>query len=185
MDGPGADGSASGNGERQERTDVEALRLARDESRAVLDHQVELLNEIDARAVRTVRLAGATLGVVVSTLGLAGPSLLSGAGVVVLLLTVVGVCSLLVCTLVGVGTYSVSEARFGVDDSFRDEVRAGSYDERTWLRDLLAAYDEWSGEMERTIERNGLYLLTAQLLLLSGISFLVTAIALSAVPTYT
>lgn len=177
-------GEAVAEREDREQADLEALRVTREESRVVLDHQVALLNEIDDRAVRTVRLAGVTLGIVVSVLGLAGPSLLSGAGTTVLLLVSLGVCSLLVCVLVGIGTYSTSGASFGIDESFRREILAGTYAEREWLRELLAAYNGWSDEMQQVIERDGMYLLVTQLLLLAGIAFLATAIALTATASY-
>lgn len=101
-----------------------------------------------------------------------------------LLLVGLGTVSLLACVVVGVGTYSTSGANFGVNDSFRREVLTDSYSEREWLRNLLAAYDGWSAEMQRVIERNGVYLLVVQLLLLLGIACLATAIALTAMTTY-
>lgn len=184
MAGANADGSAGDGRDDRERTDLQALRVTREESRAVLDHQIALLNEIDERAVRTVRLAGVTLGIVVSVLGLVGPTSLPGAGVVSTLLVTLGVGSLLVCVLVGVGTYSTSGANFGIDESFRRDVVSGSYAEDEWLRSLLAAYDDWSSEMEENIQRNGAYLLVSQLLLLLGIVSLATAIGLTVVTAY-
>lgn len=184
VDGADADGSTDGEPDDPEPTALEALRATREESRAVLDHQVALLNEIDDRTMRTVRVAGVALGIVVSVLGLVGPSLLSRGGMAQLLLVCLGACSLLGCVLVGVGTYSTAGASFGIDESFREEVVAGSYDEREWLRNLLVAYDVWSGEMQLAIERNGVYLLLVQLLLLLGTSLLATAIALTAMASY-
>lgn len=182
MAGADADGAVDANDGTP--TEIEALRVTREESRAVLDHQIALLSEIADRTVRTVRLAGVTLGIVVSVLGLGGPSLLSEAGVPARLLVGLGTVSLLACVVVGVGTYSTSGANFGVNDPFRREVLTDSYSEREWLRNLLAAYDGWSAEMQRVIERNGVYLLVVQLLLLLGIACLSTAIALTAMTTY-
>lgn len=184
MGGADADGATDGERDDPEPTALEALRVTREESRAVLDHPVALLNEIDDRTMRTVRVAGVALGIVVSVLWLVGPSLLSRGGMTQLLLISLGACSLLGCVLVGVGTYSTAGASFGIDESFREEVVAGSYDEREWLRNLLAAYDVWSSEMQLAIERNGVYLLVVQLLLLLGTSLLATAIALTAMASY-
>lgn len=184
MAGANADGSSGDGRDDRERTDLQALRVTREESRAVLDHQVALLNGILTRTMWTVRLAGVALGLVVSVVGIAGPSTLFDAGMAVLVPAFVGVCSLVGCVFVGLGTYSITRMQFGVDDSFREEVIAGSYGEREWLRDLLAAYDAWSGEMRRMNRRNTTYLLVAQLLLLAGITFLVSAVVLTVMTSY-
>lgn len=46
--------------------DLEALRTAHTEARTVLDHQIELLNDSDDKAMRTVRITLLIIGLIVS-----------------------------------------------------------------------------------------------------------------------
>lgn len=184
MAGADADGALDPGGDDPEPPDLAALRVTREESRAVLDHQIALLNELDDRTMRTVRLAGFLLGLVLTVVGILGPTTVAAFGPLVIGSAGFGVCCLVGCVLVGVGTYSTSNASYGIDGSFRSDVVAGSYGEREWLCDLLTGYDEWTVKMQRVTERNGAYLLPAQFLLLAGFTLLVLAIALTAMATY-
>jgi hypothetical protein len=47
-------------------SDVEVLRSGREEARLVLDHQLQVLNDLQEKAIRTVKIAGVILGLVLS-----------------------------------------------------------------------------------------------------------------------
>lgn len=58
--------TSDGTPPRPAASDPEAYRSMLEESRAVLDHQVEFLNQMDDAALRTVRTSVIVIGIVVS-----------------------------------------------------------------------------------------------------------------------
>lgn len=163
-------------------TSVEALRDARRESRAALDHRVRLLYEIDEQAMRSVRTAVVTFGVLVSAVGIAGSAGRLHASVVTVALAVLGVLALFCSVFVGVGVASISATDFGIGSSYRRDVRDGSYSERDWLRAVLRGYDEWDAELEAVNRRKESYLFVSQALLLAALGLLAAAVGLSVMP---
>lgn len=65
-----SDNSESG----QPSVDIEVLRSACEESRLVLDHQLDVLGEIDDKAIWSVRTAVIVLGLVISAVSFADGS---------------------------------------------------------------------------------------------------------------
>lgn len=159
-------------------TSVEALRDAKAESRATLDHRIALAHEIDDKATRLIRTNVVVLGIVVSAVGVAGPRTIATLDVYVVALSAVGGLGLLASIFVGVGLYTVSGTDFGVGASYRSDVRRGSYSEREWLLTILAGYDEWDEDMAALNRRKEWYLLASQVLLLAALLALAAATGL-------
>lgn len=169
-------GSAGGD------SDVAALRATREEARAILEYELRSLDELDDKAMRTVRTAMVVLGLVVSVPGVAGPtsvaklpswSLRSGA---------LGVGLLVVTVLVGTVTATDTAVQPGPDAGFRRETRTQTYTEREWLLVVLAGYDEWIETAKGATARNASRLLFAQVTLVCAFLSLLAAVGLSVVP---
>lgn len=153
---------------------IETLRSACEESRAVLDHEIGILNDIDDKAIWTVRTAVIITGLVVSAASIArnqgvSPPVLvkisAGLGVVVLLFTMVS----------GVMTYSISAPEPGISAQYRTAVLNEGISEEEWRRELLEGYNRWIAQMQLVNEKNGYYLFLTQMLLLLGVLLLAVA----------
>lgn len=159
-------------------SDPEALHLTREESRAVLDRKLKALDEINTKAMHTVRTAVVLLGLVISTLALlrrsdptgftGAPAIVAGSGTLCLLLAIG----------TGLVTYSIAGVPDGVSQSYRDEVREGGYDEVNWLLVLLGGYDQWVDGANEAKKRKERHLLWTQLLLAVGLTLVASAIGL-------
>lgn len=152
-----------------EQTAIEALRVTRKESRTVLDKQINLLNDIDDKAMRSVRTSVIFVGIVISAIQVSGGvEEVPPADSLVFKLSAAGVGFLLISMISGIWTYSVSSANFGVSEDHRNDVLLG-YSEREWLIFVLNEYDEWIGEMEKTNTKNSVGLHTTLFSLISGL----------------
>lgn len=150
------------------------LRSACEESRAVLDHEIDILNDIDDKAIWTVRTAVIIVGLVVSAASVTGNQGVSpplsvkvtaGAGVAVLLATMGS----------GVLTYSISAPEPGISAQYRTAVLNETISERAWRRELLEGYNRWIAQMQLGNEKNGFYLFVTQASLLVGVLLLAVA----------
>lgn len=159
-------------------SDLEVLSLTRKESRAVLDRKLNELDEIDAKAMHTLRTAVVVLGLVISALALLQrggptqfgtvPALVAGAGTLCVLLAIV----------TGLVTYTSSGVPAGISQSYRDDVRDGGFDEVGWLLVLLGGYDQWVEGVDWAIQRKERHLLWAQLFLAVGLVLVASAVGL-------
>lgn len=168
----GIEGPASDNG---------ALRLTREESRAVLDRKYEVLDDIDEKAMHTVRTAIVLLSVVVSAAGIVGKDGLLAFGLLPGLFAGLGACALLLSVLGGIVIYTVSGVPDGISRSHQRDVIEHDFSEGEWLFVLLGGYVEWIEAVSRTNNRNAMILTAVQSLLALGLALLVFAVALSVV----
>jgi hypothetical protein len=146
-------------------SDIESLRVTREESRTVLDHQISLLNDLDDKAMRTTRTAVVLLGIIISAAGIIGADELARLPDLVFWGYGAGAFGLFLTTIAGIIAYSQSDMTFGVGSLHRDEVREQSYTEREWLGLLLEEYDEWTSEMRYVNSRNASIVTVTQFLL--------------------
>lgn len=153
--------------------DVEALRLAREEARLKLDHEIHLVYETDDTALRTVRTAVVVLGVLVSAAGIAGPETIRQLPSVPLVLAIVGGASLLVCVFTGIGVLASSDLAVGVASAAVDYPVTTPTSERIYLERLLDSYRQWVGEMVLVRAHN-----SARLLVVLG-TFLIGIVGIS------
>ena len=133
-----------GDEEREQRSerddeegtsDVEVLRSGREEARVVLDNQLQVLTELQTKAMKTVRTTVLVLGLVLSA------TTLPGAKRVVNWLVVSGVGSLVVGIILGLGTCSGSNPEVGIGTPYLRTMRRTSYDGSNWLDVLLGRYE--------------------------------------------
>lgn len=159
-------------------SDPEALHLTRDESRAVLERKFEVLEDIDEKAMHSVRTAIILMGIVVSAVGIVGRDGLIAFGLLPGLFAGLGACALLGCVLGGIVIYTVSGVPDGISKSHQRDVLEHGFSESEWLFVLLVSYVEWIEAVGRTNRRNAMYLTIVQSLLAFGFFLLVFAVAL-------
>lgn len=165
-----------------DQPDVTALRLTREESRVVLDHQIATLNDLDDKAMRTVRTDVVLLGILASAAGIAGPERLSDLGLVVQAFSAAAGACLFLSAIAGTGVYVMSDLTYGIGASYRDELRHEGYTEREWLEVLLDDYDSWTGSMRKITDNNAFYLTVTQGLLAIALALLLCATSLLVLP---
>lgn len=150
------------------------LRSACEESRAVLDHEIAILNDIDDKAIWTVRTAVLIIGLVVSAASITGNRGVS-TPTPVKVSAGLGVSVLLASLVSGVMTYSIAAPEPGISAQYRTAVLDEDIPEREWRRELLEGYNRWIAQMQLVNERNGYYLFVTQSLLLLGVLLLSVA----------
>ncbi|MFB6142502.1 MAG: hypothetical protein ABEJ30_04080 [Halorientalis sp.] len=158
-------------------TDYEVLVETRREARTVLDHRISLLNDLDDKAMRTVRTAVLVLGLIFSAAGVTGSEGIQRLSSWPLRFATLGVCGLFLTIVYGIVTYSDSETQLGPGRAFRREARTECYSKRQWLNLLLEGYDEWIDVVERVNERNAARLNRVQFSLITSLLCLLAALA--------
>ncbi|WP_144240092.1 hypothetical protein [Haladaptatus cibarius] len=144
-------------------SNTDALEVALAESRRTFDKTVSRLEEIDDKAMRSVRTAVLLAGFVASAIGVGGPSSISDFGVFPVLLVAIGVICLIISIVLGIGTYTITQYPSGIGSSHRTDVITGGYNKKEWLVDMINEYDEWISEINTEIRRNGGYLDVVQI----------------------
>lgn len=165
------------DGEESElRADIEVLRSACSESRLVLDHQLDVLSEIDDKAMWSVRTAVIVLGLLISAASLADGESIQSLPPRVFTLATTGTVSLVFTIWFGMVTYHWSFEEFGIGAGERAEALAGQLDERSWRIELLkSGYTAWIGRQEAFNRYNHLLLLGTHLALSIGVTLLLLA----------
>lgn len=162
-------------------SDPEALYLTREESRAVLDRKLAVLDDVDTKAMHTVRTAIVLLGVVASAAGISGSDGLAAFGLFPALVGGAGALSLLLSFVGGIVIYTVSGVPDGISRAHQNDVLERNFEESEWLCVLIGSYVEWIDGVARTNQRNARFLTAIQVLLALGLSLLVLSVVLSVV----
>lgn len=159
-------------GRDREESDIEALRLAREESRETLNHQITLLNDIDDKAIRTARIAIILIALVISIAQFLPQQRLESIGRDTQLL--VGLAGLLLSftALVGIAIFNSSDPPFGIGSTHRKEIQREAYSEREWLVLMLEEYDAWTEEIRALNSNNAAWLGRIQLAFAIGFVYL-------------
>lgn len=154
---------------------TEALENAVEESRREYDKKVETMEEIDDKAMRSVRTAVILVGLVVSAVSVSGPRPVGDLSALSILVAAFGVGALTVAVAVGIGVYTVTRYSSGIGSPHRSDVVEGGYSYDEWLVEMLRQHDEWSEEIEDEIDASKRYLEIVQLSLLLGVLALLVA----------
>lgn len=155
---------------------TEALENAIEESRREYDKKVETMEEIDDKAMRSVRTAVILVGLVVSALSMSGPSTVGEMSVLSILVGSFGVGALAISIVYGIGVYSATEYPTGIGSTHRTDVITGGYSYDEWSVNMLDEYGEWSSKLTEEISKNLHHLELVQFLLSFGvIALLVSA----------
>ena len=144
-------------------SDTETLETALIESRRTFDKSVARLEDIDDKAMRSVRTAVLLAGLVASAISLGGPESVSQVGLLPVLTGAAGVVSLGASTVVGIGVYAATEYPFGVQSPHRPSVAGSERTYDAWLLALLDTYDTWIDELHIETTRTIGYLEFVQL----------------------
>lgn len=159
--------------------DIEVLRSACVESRAVLDDQLHELSDIGDKALWTVRTSMIVLGLMVSATSLGDVGTIRSLHWTVKFSGVAGVLSLLASSLYGLGMYVVIRRTSGIGPAYRQKARGGHFDEQAWRRVLLHGYDDWIADMEAITDMYGTRLFLVQMAFFGGVFLFTLAGGLS------
>lgn len=146
---------------------IETLRTSQVEARSVLDQQLSTLSDIDAKAMRTVRIALLLLGIVLSATAFPDET------VFVTWLTIPGLVSISVSILFGLLTYTSPDPTVGPSTDYFEDVRVEPYSEAEWRTLLLSGYIEWIGDVEELNSSNARTLILSQISLGIGVALLI------------
>jgi hypothetical protein len=145
------------------------------ELRDVLDTQQSLMDDIDDKALRTVRITALLLGVVVPAAGLAAVTFQP-------LLAAVGVLALVLSAITGVLTYGESDLVVGPSGEYAVSLATGEGE--GWELDFLVELASWTESNAADIANNGRLLFYTQALFVVGIVALTASVAFYPVVTY-
>lgn len=148
---------------------TEALENTVEESRREYDKKVETIEEMDGKAMRSVRTAVILVGLVVSAVSVSGPGAVGQLSVLSIIVGGPGVVALVVSIIFGIGVYSTTEYPTGIDSDHRADVITGGYSREKWLVHLLDEYDEWSDKLADEISENTRHFELVQVSLSLGI----------------
>ncbi|WP_135823540.1 hypothetical protein [Halorussus ruber] len=152
------------------KSDVAVLRSGREEARVVLNHQLDALSDLHTKAVRTVRITGVVLGLVLSAATLPGARRFANG------FTLAGVGALAVTLLTGLVAYSASDPKVGIGPQYLSNIRTGNYGEEEWFDALVSGYENWIEEMEELNDGNARMLTVTQLCLGVAVMLLATGV---------
>lgn len=153
---------------------TEALANAVEESRREYDKKVETMEEIDDKAMRSVRTAVILAGLVISAVGISDPSVVAATTVLPAVVGTLGIGTLTTSIVYGLGAYSATQYPTGIGPLHRNDVISGGYSHEEWLINVLDEYGEWSNETAEEISKSARYLQIVQFCLSFGIVALLT-----------
>lgn len=152
--------------------EIETARGIHEEARTVLDHQTQLLNDIDDKAARTVRitilLVGAILGV--ATFGEQGEISFTNPYILW------GSVYLISSIALGMKTYNVSDPYLGPNPRDMDDLMKEETEKEMLLFLVKEGYRDWIYRMDFLNRENGLYLDLTQVSLILGIIILMMGV---------
>ncbi|ELY92050.1 hypothetical protein [Natrinema altunense] len=149
-----------------EQHDIETLRFVCDESRNVIDHQIDDLNDIDDKALRTVRITMVVVGFLVAA------AQVENADPIFNRITTLGGLFLLLSITTGVLTYSASNLDLGPGPDYLIDVLSESNSEKEERIEATRSYAYWMYKNETVLQKNGWYLIITQFLLIFGMLLL-------------
>lgn len=106
---------------------TEALENGVEESRREYDKKVETMEEIDDKAMRSVRTAVILVGLVVAAVSVSGPRAVGETAVLPVLVGAFGVGTLTVSVVYGIGACTVTQYPTGISSTHRNDVVEGEY----------------------------------------------------------
>jgi hypothetical protein len=155
--------------------DHETLRLAVEEARREYEAELSTLEEIDDKALRSVRTAVIVVGLVVSAVGVAGPASVSILSIPEVAGTALAILLLMVTIISGIATATVSEYPSGVGTEYRAAMLSNAEHRKFTYKALVDQYNDFTDEVADEVAANESLLSTVQFSLAFGIYFLVAA----------
>jgi hypothetical protein len=133
-----------------------ALQLQ--ESKRSFRRQLEQLRDIDDKAMQSVRTAVVVIGFVVAAVGIVTRNGHVGLGIGATIFTVLGVFSLIVTVLAGIGTYSVTEYRGRLTDAERARLEQPTGNRSHRNAELVRIYRSWLDSTEDELSESAAFL---------------------------
>jgi len=161
-----------------DETDVEVLRNVCNESRAVLDHRIDKLREVDEKAIQIIRASVLFISILVSGAAIAGLDKVKELDGGAKWSFGVGIIGFVFTSIYGVYVYTDSEEDYGPDKQFRNESRKAIFNEKEWLTQMLIGYDEWVQNMKNVNDRNTSQLFLLQIIFVASLLCILAAITL-------
>lgn len=168
-----------GEGNTNDTREFDLDLVAIDEARRTIDKQNEVLNNIDDKAARILRINLVVVGILLSGLSLAMNNsgqqtdpLVKLLPAIVNVYTELGMVALLLSTAFAAVTYTASALRIGVSgDSLRQIVFEGTASDRDRLRGLADSYASWIQTNHRTNAFNAPLATVTLILLVCAVTF--------------
>jgi hypothetical protein len=139
-------------------------RITYEEGRHVLEAQRADIDDIDDKALRTVRITALLLGV-----GVTGVRV-TGTGHINKVVASASLFSFLVSLLFGIFVYNESDEVIGPTANYLGRLRRNDTSAQ-WEADLLVQFENWIDENRKIVDFNGRLLVTCQFFFILGISF--------------
>lgn len=153
------------SGEEKTETDWRSHReqITYEEGRHVLEAQKSDIDDIDDKALRTVRITAVLLGV-----GATGTRVIGTANIN-RFAAVLSLSSFLLSLLFGVFVYNESNEVIGPKASYLGRLRRNDMS-APWEDDLLVQFEGWISDNQVIVEFNGYLLVACQLFFILGVS---------------
>lgn len=139
-------------------------RITYEEGRNVLEAQKTDIDDIDDKALRTVRITAVLLGVGATGARVIGISNINTSAAAISLL------SFLLSLLFGVMVYNESDEVIGPTSSYLGKMRENDLRAR-WEDDLLVQFEGWIEDNQETVEFNGYLLISCEIFFVFGVGF--------------
>jgi len=150
-------------------------RITYEEGRHVLEAQKSDIDDIDDKALRTVRITAVLLGVGATGARVIGVSNINKSAAAISLV------SFLLSLLFGVMVYNESDEVIGPTSDYLGKMREEDMYAR-WEDDLLVQFQGWIEDNQETVEFNGYLLIACEVFFIGGVGFGAAALlSLSAV----
>lgn len=158
--------------DERSKYDVESLRVTREEAREALDHQIDALNDIDDKAVQTLRLNVLLLGVVLTL-----ASVLASSTVTPVIrrmansLLVAGVVSSAASMVTAIWVHTSTPYRVGAGPADLHASLSEKPPEDELLAALLYNYATWMEQNARLNRRDGIALFASHVCLFLAMGY--------------
>lgn len=148
-------------------------------ARRVYDRQVATLENIDDKAMRTVRTAVLVIGFVAAAITAGGPGAAASLSPLAVLIAALGSAFEFAAAFVGVGIYTVTEYPVEISRGTLDASRQADRDE--WTEGALSEIQQATVLVRREVDRNAEFLTISQALLIGGVTLLVISAAMAVI----
>lgn len=151
---------------------IEIVRKTHEEARTVLDHQTQLLDDIDDKAARTVRITILLVGAILGVATFGEQAAVSFTNSYILW----GSIYLISSIALGMKTYNVSDPYLGPNPRDMNDLMKEETEKEMLLFLVEEGYHDWISGMDFLNRKNGLYLDLTQVSLILGIIFLMMGV---------
>ena len=167
--------------DEEELSDIEMLKITREEAQQTVEYQIETLNNIDAKAAKILRLNFILIGAVLTGVSATATNtaLTEAIGGIPSLLNVhflIGVLFILLSSLLAAVTYTSTTKAVGMSGDDVRDVLQNDYTSEENLEGIVTGYSKWMKYNFRKNVRIAPLGTSINLALISGLIFLSTGV---------